>query len=70
MAKSQFDEIELGIEESNISRSAINEKSVNLPLAKYLLAHIRPHIVQRLQPPPHDTLLNIALSKEPKKLLQ
>ena len=46
-----FNKIGLTTEKSDIRASAINEKSVNLPLAKYLLAHIRPKIVQRLQPP-------------------
>ena len=46
-----FHKIGLTTEKSDIRASAINEKSVNLPLAKYLLAHIRPKIVQRLQPP-------------------
>ena len=55
MAERQFDEIERG-GKSDIRGSAINEKSVNLPLAKYLLAHIRPQIVQRLQPPQHNIL--------------
>ena len=46
-----FNKIGRTTEKSDIRPSAINEKSVNLPLAKYLLAHIRPKIVQRLQPP-------------------
>ena len=44
MAVKQFYEIEWK-KESDIRASAINEKSVNLPLAKYLGAHIRPHNV-------------------------
>ena len=44
MAVKQFYEIEWK-KESDIRASAINEKSVNLPLAKYLWTHIRPHNV-------------------------